>query len=1512
MKHQSSFALSIFFALVVTPSLRAQVGNNNPTGPAGAFNGNVTTGCSYDAFTGNAKRTVTDMVVPGAIGAYPLAFSRTSNSRDSSSQFGSAGAWRHSYTWEMEDSVDTSNQFFSPTYYTVSFPDGRVITFTSTPPDPYFRGPPGVRERFQPLDTGTLLAYLVLSDGGKIEFMATRNPPDCDPELHPPCTYSYSYKAQAIIDPYGVRTTLAYNGDGTLNTISEPQPAGRWIQILYTTTPWTNGYGLHDLVIDHITSSDGRSVQYNYGLQTFAPGTLAYTYLGNAVYYGDSSLTAVYTYVAPNVAPFNGFPLLGTASDPMYSGPMKNISYIYATGTNGDNSAVVTGQIRYEKSGDGQTVSNLQVITSGRAETKGDGSTRYFDFPANGYQVSNWSDFVNFLPRATRQYNPTTGFLSSFKDFNGNTTTITCDATSGNPTLVTYPLTASDTALGKPAATLQYVYGSASCPDPNNQDGNNPYHLYSATNERGYATIYKRDPSKRVTEIDHPNGGMETFVYNGFGQVTSHRLATGGLETYTYDGRGLLTEYRDAYHLATVDPQNPTVPASATPSFSYTYYTSGPWFDRLKTITDARGKVTMIDQYNSRGQVLKQTHPLGQGEVTPSNVQGSYNPDGTLQWSQDELGHRTSYGYDDYKRMTSVTLPPRATGSPSPGPTLLYYDHTGGTSTTDYSHTDANPTRIMLPSQKMTKTVYNSNLLKTSVTVAGANGVTDAATTTYTYDYNGNVKTVTDPNGQASGLYSQYFYDTRNRLTDADDPIISDRNSNGHTISWILDQAGNKFSQLNANGQLITFDSYDATNHLLQQTAPQGPDPAAVTKYTYYPSGLLNTMKDPLLVATGSGYSYACSYDLMGRYTRLDYPAESRANLRSEDFSYDVAGRLQTYTNRAGAVQTFSYDDRNRYSSSIWSDGTTAPAITCDPASRITQITNADAVINNVYFDDNTLKSQEEWATADTSHHRTVTYGYDVDGNRGSALYPSGKSYSYGYSGRNQLWYIVDNATALYQTWYVHDPNGNATARKVSNNTIVTDASQRDAMNRIRHLEHHLVGQTRTLDYTYDSMGNRLSIQRDGGTAESYSYDLAQQVTAGVDGVPSTYRYDANGNRNLLIPSGGSYVTNNLNQQTTFNGIAVSYGANANVATYASASYVYDAQNRLKSVTSGGVNTTFKYDGLNRKISQTTGSVTTYNVWDGWNLIEERSASNALLNTYLYGAGEIVERITGTTPTFYFQDGLGSTSHVSDATGNLLESYKYNTFGLQVVYAPDGTIRKSGSSNDIRHLYTGQLWMPQAGLYDYRNRVYSPNLTRFLQPDPIGFAGDPSNLYRYCGNNSLNRSDPDGEFTPVVLAVIGIGLVGILIWNEIYLSTHHDMEQPHTEQDNNPQPLNPMEQEGKRLPRGWGPGGPREVQNSSGGGGERSTSEGSYQGAYAFSAGFNPFFATRDYVGPAWVTDGHGGVYNYYPESGGGVHEGGGGFDGGIYDSYGSTTAAAASWEASWGDGSNWLTKKLE
>jgi len=66
------------------------------------------------------------------------------------------------------------------------------------------------------------------------------------------------------------------------------------------------------------------------------------------------------------------------------------------------------------------------------------------------------------------------------------------------------------------------------------------------------------------------------------------------------------------------------------------------------------------------------------------------------------------------------------------------------------------------------------------------------------------------------------------------------------------------------------------------------------------------------------------------------------------------------------------------------------------------------------------------------------------------------------------------------------------------------------------------------------------------------------------------------------------------------------------------------------------------------------------------------------------------------------------------------------------------------SAFGVRHLFTGQQWYQELGLYDLRNRFYSPDLGRFLQPDPIGFSGDAGNLYRYCGNNAVTRSDPFG------------------------------------------------------------------------------------------------------------------------------------------------------------------------
>ena len=35
-----------------------------------------------------------------------------------------------------------------------------------------------------------------------------------------------------------------------------------------------------------------------------------------------------------------------------------------------------------------------------------------------------------------------------------------------------------------------------------------------------------------------------------------------------------------------------------------------------------------------------------------------------------------------------------------------------------------------------------------------------------------------------------------------------------------------------------------------------------------------------------------------------------------------------------------------------------------------------------------------------------------------------------------------------------------------------------------------------------------------------------------------------------------------------------------------------------------------------------------------------------------------------------------------------------------------------------RFLFTGREWLRELGMYDFRNRLYQPELGRFMQPDP--------------------------------------------------------------------------------------------------------------------------------------------------------------------------------------------------
>jgi RHS repeat-associated protein len=168
-------------------------------------------------------------------------------------------------------------------------------------------------------------------------------------------------------------------------------------------------------------------------------------------------------------------------------------------------------------------------------------------------------------------------------------------------------------------------------------------------------------------------------------------------------------------------------------------------------------------------------------------------------------------------------------------------------------------------------------------------------------------------------------------------------------------------------------------------------------------------------------------------------------------------------------------------------------------------------------------------------------------------------------------------------------------------------------------------------------------------------------------------------------------------------------------------------------------------------------SICWISVWDGWELIEEYASSTSRAAAYLQGAHGVIKSLL--TNVHYYQDKLGSTTHVANASGQLLESYRYDLYGTPSYFnestQPSQPI--NSSTVGITDLYAGERWIPELGLYDLRNRFMSPELGRFLQPDPTGFKGDANNLYRYCHNDPEDFSDPTGLVAWSTLTSAGRG-----------------------------------------------------------------------------------------------------------------------------------------------------------
>jgi len=1359
-----------FLLAFAVPRICAQyVDDHNPVGVAGTFEGVVTTGCGYNVLNHGTSRAIDDIVVPGSIGKYPLKMTRYHVSAGIPDSALGPG-WRHEYAWFAGQGK-------------VEYPNGNIW-------DNYCQNPVGVSDWPVPPGQYTNGAFR-LADGGTIVWQP----------------FGTGQRVSQIIDPYGQTTTITYNGF-FINRVTEP--GGRYLLFTYN--------GPQAGLVSKVEAYDGvpghSSIDWvNYSYTLVSPGGRgARQYCLTGVTYSDGT-SATYTYEPDNVPdqPSHGsskfWPLVSTCHDPRYKGPMRRLAYDYQG--NGPHGAITAERYSASDGNKGLTVSsipgNLPSPLSGGpvfqmptdfTETRGDRPTRMFHYTAlhvlrhdnpscpdigGGPPSQFLLNYTDFLGHTTYLGYDANWYVTSVTDANNHTTRYTRGPNIGEITQIMHP----------DSTHIDYVYENES---PNISG----HYVHSVSDERHNVTTYRRDPTTHlVTRIDYPQdantpASSEGFIYNGFGQVLTHQLKNGAWASFVYDNRGLLT-----------DKYNPkaTQPSGGDPHTHYTYYTSGPWTDRVMTMTlpgnypsnlqasetyeydRALGADGTTDPTGTpvagRGLVTRITH----GDNTYQRF--GYDVYGNKRWEENELRQRTSYTYDEYNRLLSATNPLYKT-------TTYDYSSTEGDTTQCRQHTSNSPYWVTTPARIRTHSLYDGNFRKTYVTAAYG---TLNLTTAFAYDNVGNLTDVTDPLTDVT----HDTYDLRNRKTSSTEAYGT---TLARTTGWHYDPASNIY-QIDRPDTTSETKVYDALNRMTWDIVPKTNSLNLVTYFNYNPSGTIAWMSDP------NGHNTSFYYDASDQRIEMIYHDGS-----IQWWGYDDAHNLKYRITVNGEWQLFSYDIRNRKYANWWSnwdDNVRNPDwcyFAYDPASRLTEALNGTNgwganIISDVHrsYDAAGHLTLDQQIVTDLGT-LNVNYPTCDDDGRLTRMYVSGVSgydftYSYDAMGRFEKIFIT-NSSQLFQ--YHYDAASNETERdNVSNG--VNQFYPPDALNRMQYMDVKKGATTMAHEgYSYDAMNRITAVNYLSGPDDSFGYYLdgeLKQATLGNLNHILTYNLDQMGNRTSVVDNNvtSTYSPNPINQYTSVTGSTISNGSEHEISAFNGVTYGYINDERLRSAASGSITYSMAYDALGRCVKRSlSNGPTTYYIYDGEKPILEYGTGAVSVGTNLYGKGidEILERVAvgsdGQWHTYFPQQNHeSSVTLLTDPSGVVLERYRYDAFGAPSIYTPTWTTR-SATIYDNRFLFTGREYAATYrstytnsafNFYEYRARAYNPKLGRFMSEDPKLFNAGDYNLFRYCHNDPIDFTDPMGlevGFAESLIPVWGSGHMAYDAFNE----GHYAMAAFHT------------------------------------------------------------------------------------------------------------------------------------
>ncbi|MGW6287304.1 RHS repeat-associated core domain-containing protein [Streptomyces sp. NPDC055107] len=533
--------------------------------------------------------------------------------------------------------------------------------------------------------------------------------------------------------------------------------------------------------------------------------------------------------------------------------------------------------------------------------------------------------------------------------------------------------------------------------------------LARTTDTEGKTTVFDYDSSRRLTKITTPEGRVTVFTYDAQNRVTSMLRAT---------------ELNGSGHTG--------------PTWTYTYSVTSPSAAGRTTVTDPEQQSTKYE-HDADGQVTKVTDALERSRSKKYDANRNVEEAADAMGVGGASGNVTKYGWDSRNNLTSSELPTGATATMGGYQTIAgadlpetlttaddektkyTYDTAGNTKSVavegtgggnqSFDYNPATPTCGGFEGQvcKVTTKMTASKSVSTTFTYdAQGNLKTVKApaplgTTTYTYDALGRPETVKD----ARGVTVVYTYDSRDRVKKVD-------SSNYLAVTYEYDADGNLTQRSDGTG-VIKYD-FDPLSRETVRTLQNG----SQTVLAYTPAGNVDTYKDP-------------------------------AGLT--DYTWNEVNKLKELKDPQSKITKYEYN-RNDVRTRTTYPGSTVQEVTPDRSGRPEKI----------------KATSPKGTLVDLAY----TYGYGtggaIDGNkiRTTTDAVAGTKTSYEYDKAGRFAYAAENKGAtLNSSWqYCYDLAGNLTSQGVDKGCprgttyTVNDAQQITAKD------------SSATNWSYDQIGN--------------------------------------------------------------------------------------------------------------------------------------------------------------------------------------------------------------------------------------------------------------------------------------------------------------------------------------------------------------------------------------------------------------------------------------------------------